>query len=376
MRATAGTNSSVAMKDPFLRQQRCADRVSTTIKADALPRPAPPARYTPLFTQSDSVNRVVVIQQYEVVATACNDGNVRVYSYDTRGDPVHVMSAHSDTVEDMAHVGGDVLVTTGADGMLITWSALKGKPLEAMKLEERAVRAVAALPSGDIVVGTMCGDLIFITHANGRKLERGARVHRAHSCQIFDLVSKAGVLLTLADDWAVGVWDATTRARRAILAHSHWVMCASATRERIATVNKSELRIYRNGDDYALQAVIRGLHSADMLFAVAFAAPTVVMTGGADGMLAFASVDSPHSAVARVRTSCNGIWDAALMSDGRVVVAERGDCENAIIELPQPVLDIVAPSADDTRRRFSRHAVTLLAASLAATAFALARSRR
>lgn len=358
------------MKDVYLRRKRRAERASTLLQADELPNPVSPIRCTSLLAHSEIVKRFSYYGDSDLIAAACSDGNVRVYSVSTHTCPLHVIPGHVGAVEDITWFDDDVFGSIGADGQLITWSALRGKCFESLQLCSHAMISLAEL-DGTIFAGSVCGDLYFVEHSGGRQLTRVSRKHEAHSREIFQIIVDANVLLTVGEDWSVGVWDVASRTRRAHLVHCEPVNCAAATKECIAIVCSRGLHIYRNGADFALLSVVCGLHGPYSLFSAEFATPDVIMTAGGDGLLAFLSVDKQGTNVvlARVRTPCRATWAAGILDKHHVVVMEVCDHGNFDLELPHSVTSAIMLQrrVEDRRKRAFRgygFAVSTLATAL------------
>lgn len=353
-----------------------------TVTVDELPHPVAPARSTSLL-HDDNVNCVVGIPERGLVATGSIDGSVRVYALDDpSGIPLHTMFGHAATVENLVHVEGDVLASAGEDGKLIMWSAEHGRAIEALWLSNHSVRTVASR-AGHIIVGTTTGDLITYAHQGGRHLTRVSRTICAHKSRIWNVIIAGSVLLTGAKDHTVDVWNIELITRRAVLVHTYSVRDITASDGHIVTCSADELRVYRNGADYALLRVVTGLHvktgldeRSAWLNSVNFIGAGTVVTASFDGILTFTDVETARP-VARVRTACNGIYSATVLPCGRVVVTEQGDVLNEIIELPRSVLELIFPEKSCPPRspRFGEPLI-LIASFLGIVTIALARRRR
>jgi hypothetical protein len=87
---------------------------------------------------------------------------------------------------------GNIVMSGGADGKVVTWNAASGERLGEAEAGSGVI-AIAALDGGRFVAGTQGGDVVFYRHHGGRG--RRPRASQAHTATGF------WILLFGAVDW-------------------------------------------------------------------------------------------------------------------------------------------------------------------------------
>lgn len=317
-------------------QQKREQNATRYFSQNSLPVPVPATGAAPLTGHTNSVTRVVTLDDGALLATACYDGRVRVY--DAAGGasvPRHDLSGHNGLVLSLAPLGGSILVSGGWSDQVVSWNARTGARLDALRVTDSSFPSIAAVDEGKFVAGTGSGDLVFFSHSKGRGLREVDRVQNAHSAWINHIAVRGDLMVTASFDKTATLWHLPSRTRLATLPHTSNVWCAALSDRFLATGAQGEIRVYEIERDCALKLVMKGVHANEFVHAVALAGDDWLLSAGGDGAVTFTSLASEQPVV-RVSTSVPYVLDIALLPNGRVAVCgnESNDCYSKVFPSP------------------------------------------
>lgn len=322
-------------------------------RADELPAAESPVHPVTLEEHRDWVLAMAPLPDGNRVATACNDGFVRVFALGGAGDTstsrayLRTFEAHKGGVHEVCALGGDVLATSGReDGIVATWRASSGERVATLRVSETHALGMAVVGRDCIAVGAQngeSGDLVFLSHDGGRDLREDARRIAAHQGWIHRVVVHGNVLVTAASDITAAAWDAKTREKRAVLTgisglvnvRAHTVWCAAINDRIIATgvemgLEDNCIRIHRNGGDFALLAVLVGVHS-DAIVGLTLVGD-YLLSASFDETIAVTTITENGRPLVRARVSAGfPVLSAALLAGRRVAVGEDGGLGRVVL---------------------------------------------
>lgn len=332
----------------------------------------PPGVEVPLpLTLTEHVESVrrVVVPESRLIATACADGCVRIFSQDGDGRPIHCLATHGvgpgmsgvgspapllNGVGGLAPLGDDVIASGGAhDRRISTWLASSGALLESLELPDRCVEvsalAVAGSGGGCLVAGTFSGDLFFVSHSKGHKLHVVASEPSA--CGVIDSITVDGDLIVVGGRESVNIFSVATRKRIAVLVgHTSWVPSASVavSRRYIATSSiQQAVFLYSNVAGYPIVGTL-----PEILDNVRRNVDHVTLVGDALLVSAFASEDifgnrrgtrlcfrslPACEVLAHMDVDIGRINSFAITADGRLACVGNGGPMALIINPPARV---------------------------------------
>lgn len=279
------------------------------------------------------VNSIASLPDGKSVATACWDGHVRTFALGAdgavhgRGELLHDLDAHNGAVYCVCALGGDIIASSGVrDGKLSTWRASTGELVQTVEASASGVLAVAALGLGRFVVGAKnedVGDLVFFCHNEGRQITENARVPSAHLQWVNDMAVCHGALITASNDKTAVVWDTASYSKRAVLRGSTGDVCCVAANDRLIATGSGDkmIRIYRNGDDFAVTAILFGLHK-DAIWSLKFLGKELLMSASLDGTAAFSELPEAGqiSVPARLQVGFR-VYSTMVLCDGYLGLA-------------------------------------------------------
>eukprot|EP00171_Calliarthron_tuberculosum_P019342 IDg19342t1 len=235
----------------------------------------------------------------------------------------------------MTSLGGDIVASADCAGRVRTWNASTGGLLGNFHVGAncRAWTAICALHDGAFAVGDSTGDVHFLSHEEGRNVRPIYTPRAAHLRYISWMAHDDGTLVAASDDWTASVWEARSGRLVIRLPHSYRVFCTAVSKTYIATACGNEVRLYRNGGDYAMLAVYRGLHAKFKCFSVALAAEDLLVTGGADAFISYTSI-SLGRPVARSHTPIRSLTNIELLKDDRIVACSEWGEHGTIVPVP------------------------------------------
>lgn len=314
-----------------------------------------PAFSCVLNSHGNAVRCVVVLPESGLVATACDDGHVRVFApngdADGDGGPLHDIKAHEGRLTGLAPLGGDVIASGGRhEGCISTWRASKGRRLETLKLPEDCggVSVIAALGSECFVAGTLSGDVVFVSHLQGRKLE--VLSVEAGLCGIISDISVCGdVIIAAASDCEAMVLSAKShKCLTELSGHWDWVKCVSVSKTYFATGSDDKtIRLFRNSESYRLVHLLDGFHDDKLAF-VTIIDDKLLMSAShnkAGGSIVnFTAVPSCNP-VASLNVDIERISAIAITADGKLACVGQGGQLALLATPPESVKDTLRKHA-------------------------------
>lgn len=237
----------------------------------------------------------------------------------------------------IAVIGDGIVLAIYNGPAVVTLNAASGELIEYLQQNlseviERA-SAVAVVKPSLFVVGTQSGDLIYFSHARGRRLAEVVRVRNAHAggMSINEIAVCEDVIATASADMTVGVRCVATHKKLATLGgHQSYVGCVAMNKHFIASgSDDTTIRLYQNGESFEL-VVVFNEQCSDMLMNLTFVSDDVLMSTCYDGNIAFTSM-SAAKLVASVDVGFKACC-AKVTADGRIACAGEG--ESAIVFTP------------------------------------------
>lgn len=313
------------MKDGALRRRRLEER-STISWTCTEPYPKRPAHTTRLHGHKENVWRVLALPLESLIVTACVDGRVRVFELNQKKKhqrPLHEFEAHDAAVFDLASLGGEAVVSVGADGRLVVWAVAAGKQVEEFDTKAGVLTAVAAVSHDQLVVGSEAGELLYFRHSGGRKLQRIGRASWAHNKCIGFIATHRNLMVVATLDFSASVWDVDARRKLAYLRNPAPVQCAAISDDIVATCSVNEMRLFSTQAGFPLLKAYRGLGGG----AVCFAGEMLLLSSYSDGFIT-AIRPLAERPVARVKTGATDILSLSIASGERVAWSDCfGNCE-------------------------------------------------
>jgi len=315
------------------------NEVTKYFNPDNLPKPVAASSAAPLSGHTNSVSRVIALDDGKLLATACYDGRVRVYqSSGGASIPLHDLAGHSGLVLGLVSLKGSIIASGGWDDRVISWDARTGKKLNTLKIKDASINSIAVIDEENFVAGTGSGDLVFFHHSEGLDLKESARIKSAHGTWINHVCVYGDFIVTASFDKSAALWSIKEKKKLAILPHSSNVWCASISKRFVATGAQGEVRVYEIRNDCDLKLVLKGVHDNEFVHAVALAGDEWLLSAGGDGTVAFTSLVT-ETPVVRVSTAVPYVLDITLLPNGRVAVCgnESNDSYTNIFSTPGKV---------------------------------------
>ncbi len=164
----------------------------------------------PLIGHTDSVTAIAFSPDGKTLATASEDGTVRMWDVFTRAPTGNTLVGHSGTVQALAFSpDGKTLATGGDDKTVRRWDAATHAPLGKPFAEHTdSVRAVAYSPDGKTLA--TAGQLVFLCDANTLKIV-GDPLVTSGLVGTLAYSPDGEILITASNDNIVRLWDITDR---------------------------------------------------------------------------------------------------------------------------------------------------------------------
>lgn len=280
---------------------------------------------------------IVALSDGRLVAT-CSQDHVRIFNVgDMRS--AEFRASNRPVLALCALGGGNVVVSSWCCGRVVMHigDRILG---EATMDNGDFGTAIAQIDADHFVCATVKGDLRVYEHHNGWMLRERARVH-AHSLRVCGVAAYKGVIVTASADASAAVWCVRSLCRMATLRHGAAVSCVSVRGTRIATGSMRDVRIYRNGEDYALLLVVRAPHGtpAAILRSVSLIGDTLLLSSaGGDSDIMFTCLIRERS-VAKVQAAeLDGVYGVAVLPDSRIAacgISTYGPCG---VVIPAPTV--------------------------------------
>ena len=245
-----------------------------------------------------------------------------------------------------------------AQGVVSTWCVHTGECLENATF--RSVNFnfnMSKISDTEFVLGSKEGHLCFVAHGGGRNLRESARVWKAHSRRVRYVAVHQKIVATASSDCSVRVWDAKTQQRLAVLNHDNEVCHTAISDKYIATCSSrshdpsmmGELRIYRNGEGYPLQKIVRSRELLSHPIFIGNDRILCLLRGELDedylplvrDSLGVVDIESER-VLARLKVACRSLLSYAVLGDVRLAMVGRiGSC-GVIATPPRRVRKLIA----------------------------------
>lgn len=302
---------------------------------------------TVLRGHSRCVRRIAALPKSNALATASDDGGVRIYALNSDGRPLHALRCHDHRAQGLAELCTDVLLSVGQDGMIKTWNVRTGEQLGEASLESdrRGCTLARALDGRSFVVGTNRGDLIFYDHDRGLNVREIARRRRAHADRIndIDVDSVANEMLTASNDGKAHVWSMTPWRPIGTLHHRDRVFCAHIGRAFILTGGTNEIFLFRRGGEFPPFTTVRV--GPGVVWSIhTMADDSLAMTAG-DNVLSFTCLATGRC-VEVVPTSSKHVLSTDVLPNGAVAYCGSGQNSAGFVCMPSTVAEAVQVYAD------------------------------
>lgn len=303
------------MKDALKRKRHIEEiKTQPLFLAHRTKRPAHSVR---LNGHSEAIWRVLALPTEALIATACSDHAVRVYNVMKPRAPPQVLEMHTGEVFDLAALGGDVVVSVGGDGRIVTWSARAGKMLDALRLNSTRLFSVATVSSDCFVTGNAKGDLVYYRHIGGAMLRKVAHCRWAHSKDIEFIAAHRHLMVAASYNNCASIWDVRTRIRLGVLIHDNPVWRVSISDDYIATLSIFEVRLYSTRRDFMLA---KRFTTKSYITALNFVGNDMLALGDESGVVSFVD-PSASKATVSVKTSVKRILTLCPVPNDKVAVA-------------------------------------------------------
>ena len=149
---------------------------------------------------SDFVSSVQSLPSNNLFATFSHDGIVRVYSIYTKGDVYREFSTHNTNVMSLVHLFSDVLAFVGDNGKIVTWHADSGEVVDELRPGKYHFTSIARYNASLLVVGTVEGEVLIISHNEGRDLLVHESLGMLHTKTIKDISVNGDIIVTGGTD--------------------------------------------------------------------------------------------------------------------------------------------------------------------------------
>lgn len=275
-------------RDIFRRMPPANKRARTADDADliiTLPPftaiPSGGARTSPHVFEGhpSDVFGISVLSPGRRIATACDDGHLRIFAPDGRGPPLLDIPAHVPGFHVLTSLGFDTVASGGFDsGTIVTYRAT-GEPLATLVLPAGygSVNSIVTIPTTRLAVGTSDGAVIFVTHERGRSLSLVASL-RCACMHIMQIDARENRLLVAGANGEASIVGAFSHTRLAVLrGHVNSVHCVALGKSYIATSSDLTIRLYMNDGIFAPFRILSGLHTQCINF-VLFLSDTTMLS--------------------------------------------------------------------------------------------------
>lgn len=302
------------------RARRRAGLISCSRNSNALPAFVPwylarsgsqsvPDRSHFLF---ESFSCVTVLPGGDGVATLNNEGILQMSSLAGRtplwkvriGDSTNIAGTegalpHGPPV--LALIGKELIATCGwYDKKVLAWSAKTGEVLGDVEISyQGCLTAIAAVDDQRFVVGCACGEMVFYSHTEGKKLTQSHRIAAAyrHSGRVVDFAVCGERLASASHDHTAVIWDLQTCARLAVLSGDDDWVCSVDMDDRVVVTGCRQapyVRVYSVENEYSCSSVVGAVNWVHVhsVASVRLLDNNYVLSASRDGELCIASTQS------------------------------------------------------------------------------------
>lgn len=311
------------MKDTENRKKYIEENKTQVLEVATRRRATGPRYCTRLYGNTDTVWRIVALPSEGLIVTASGDHAVRVYDMRRPKAAPQVLEMHTEDVYDVAALGGDVVVSVGCDGRVVTWAARVGKMLDYVQIDCGGIGAAAALSADCFVTGNCTGELVYYRHTVGSNLLKIAHCRWAHSKGIEVIGAYRNLMVAASVDKTASVWDVRTRVRLGVLHHGSPVWSVSISDDYIATCCVNQVRIFSTRRSFTLVQLFVARSYVNTL---TFVGNDLLACGDGRGLVTFVRPSAASTAVT-VRTPLNCVISICTAPDDQVVVSgDDGKC--------------------------------------------------
>ncbi len=297
----------------------------------------------------EDARRLIALGDGKNFVAGAGNGKLYIFRTNTKGNASAVVDgtmnpALKNSFKALAPLGGSVFATGDEKALVTTWDARSKEPNATIELHSNQVSSIVALTEDSFLVGTATGHLGSFGHRNGRSLQEVAVVNDAHAGSVTALVAKNNLVVSASTDRTAKIWSLDELKPLSVLNHGHAVLAVDLNEHFIVTgCTEGEIRVYRNGDDYQLEKILRGLHGSGAVRSVTLLPDNIVMSTGTDGCVVFTDIFY-QKPIERVQFS-GPVYAASVLRDGRIVTCGKVAEVNQVFEPPTGLVELVKAHA-------------------------------
>jgi len=311
-----------------------------------------------LSNGTDSILVITCLPSRDLFATLGHDGIIRVYSLDKNfNGGVHRMyNTYNKLFISLILLFDDVLAFIGEYGGIVTWNANTGAVLSEFKAENLQFSVITKLNSTRIVVGTVEGDVLIVSHTNGYNLVLEKALGKLHAKTVKDIAVNGDVVVTGGIDEKAVVYNTKTNQEFATFRNGDWVLRVVMSSNYVVTCAEDSTIYIQHSDSFIAHLAVdfdqllleqdetvredehkESIWIMDMMF---LTPELIMMTTLKHGIIFFSIVDV--KVVARLNPgNRTGLRSASILSDGRICVGGYSGY-GGIFRAPPEVADSVS----------------------------------